>query len=220
MTRLPRAFLEVPLAHRGLHDIADGRPENSRAAIRAAIDAGYGVEIDVQMSADGTAMVFHDHALDRLTEAKGALRVRTAAQLRAIPLSGGEEGIPDLEEVLDLVAGRVPVLIEVKDQDGAMGPGVGALETAVAQAVDGYAGPLALMSFNPHSVASLRVLCSDRRRTQEGRRRSALLDDPVARGRGTRAPDRAECDLRGISARHRPLIPGVRTPDGGGTGRE
>ncbi len=118
----------------------------------------------MQMSADGTAMVFHDYALDRLTEAKGAVRVRTAAQLRSISLRGGDEGIPDLAEILELVAGRVPVLIEVKDQDGAMGSKVGALETAVAQAIRGYDGPLALMSFNPHSVASLAVLSGDRPR--------------------------------------------------------
>lgn len=161
MTRLPRAFLDIPLAHRSLHDVADGRPENSRAGIRAAIDAGYGIEIDVQMSADGAAMVFHDYSLDRLTEATGAIRVRTAAQLRSIPLRGGDEGVPDLTEILALVAGRVPLLIEVKDQDGRMGSNVGALETAVADAISGYDGPLALMSFNPHSVASLARMCSD-----------------------------------------------------------
>ena len=131
----------------------------TRAAIRAAIARGYGIEIDVQLSRDGAAMVFHDYALDRLTGETGALRRRDAAELAEIALKGGNEGIPTLSEVLDLVEGRVPLLIEVKDQDGAMGPDVGALETAVAQTLAGRDGPLALMSFNPHAVARLSELC-------------------------------------------------------------
>ena len=122
---LPRGFVDLPLAHRALHDVAQGRPENSRAAIRAAIEAGYGIEIDVQLSADGAAMVFHDYALDRLTHDSGAVRLRSAADLKAVPLKGGDEGIPDLPEVLQLVAGQVPLLIELKDQDGAMGTNLG-----------------------------------------------------------------------------------------------
>lgn len=151
---LDPAFIRLPLAHRALHDIADGRPENSRAAIRAACDAGYGIEIDLQLSKDGVAMVFHDYSLDRLTAAHGALGQRTAAELGAITLTGGNEGIPTLAEVVDLVAGRVPLLIEIKDQDGALGPDVGALEEAAATTLRGYAGPVAVMSFNPHAVAA------------------------------------------------------------------
>jgi glycerophosphoryl diester phosphodiesterase len=158
---LSRAFYETPLAHRALHNVADGRPENSRAAIRAAIAAGYGIEIDVQLSADGAAMVFHDYALQRLTGDSGPLRLRPASDLRDVTLSGGNEGIPELGEVLDLIAGRVPLVIEIKDQDGGMGPDVGPLEQAVAQAVAGYAGPLAVMSFNPHAVARMAELLPD-----------------------------------------------------------
>ncbi|GAA6176303.1 glycerophosphodiester phosphodiesterase family protein [Sulfitobacter pacificus] len=158
---LSRLFYDVPLAHRALHDVNDGRPENSRAAIRAAIVAGYGIEIDVQLSADGAAMVFHDYALDRLTGQTGPIRLRGASELAKIPLTGGEEGIPDLTEVLDLVAGQVPLLVELKDQDGGMGPDVGPLEHAVADALAGYAGPLAVMSFNPHSVARMAQLLPD-----------------------------------------------------------
>lgn len=153
MTRLDPAFLTAPLAHRALHDLSKGRPENSRAAIKAAIAAGYGIEIDVQLSFDGAAMVFHDDLLDRLTAETGAVRLRPAAQLREITLSGGHEGIPDLHEVLELVDGRVPLLVEIKDQDGGMGPDIGPLETAVGQALTGYDGPIAVMSFNPHSMA-------------------------------------------------------------------
>ena len=158
---LPAAFLGAPLAHRALHDVTDGRPENSRAAIRAAIDHGYGIEIDVQLSADNQAMVFHDYALDRLAEGTGPVRVVPAGTLGQTPLKGGDEGIPTLTEVLDLVAGQVPLLIEIKDQDGSMGDDIGPLEQATADALRRYAGPVALMSFNPHAVARMRDLCPD-----------------------------------------------------------
>lgn len=155
MAGLPAAFLDRPIAHRALHDVAAGRPENSRAAIAAAISAGYGIEIDLQLSSDGVAMVFHDERLERLTGARGLLGARDAAELSALKLKGGDEGIPTLSEVLDLVAGRAPLLIEIKDQDGALGPDVGPLEQATAEALRGYAGPVAVMSFNPHSVARM-----------------------------------------------------------------
>lgn len=155
---LPRSFATMPFAHRALHDVAKGRPENSRAAIRAAIAAGYGIEIDVQLSGDGAAMVFHDYHLERLTDVQGAVQLLTSDALKSTPLRGGNEGIPDLAEVLSIVAGQVPVLIELKDQDGAMGAKVGALERATAQALMGYAGDVAVMSFNPHAVAAMHVL--------------------------------------------------------------
>ncbi len=152
---LPAAFLAAPLAHRGLHDRAAGIVENSRAAFAAAIAAGYGIEMDIQRSADGEAMVFHDDEMPRLTGLPGLVRDYTAAQLGATPLLDGGETVPTLAEVLELVAGRAPLLIEVKDQDGALGPDVGPLETRVADLLAHYAGPVALMSFNPHSVAAL-----------------------------------------------------------------
>lgn len=152
---LPASFLDRPIAHRAYHDIAAGRPENSVEAIIAAIEAGYGIEIDLQLSADGVAMVFHDYDLDRLTEETGPVRARSAAALGAIALKHGSRGIPTFAEVLTLVAGQVPLLVEVKDQDGAMGPDVGPLEAAAVQALRCYDGPVALMSFNPHSVAAL-----------------------------------------------------------------
>ncbi|MCB1339897.1 MAG: phosphodiesterase [Pseudooceanicola sp.] len=157
---LPPVFRRLPFAHRALHDKTDRRPENSRAAMRAAIAAGYGIEMDLQLSADGQAMVFHDYDLDRLTDEKGALRLRRAADLGRIPLKHGDgEGIPTLAEVLELVAGRAPLLIELKDQDGGMGPDIGALGAATAAALQGYTGPVALMSFNPHAVAEMATLC-------------------------------------------------------------
>lgn len=161
MTRLDRAFLRLPLAHRALHDRAAGRQENARSAIDAAIAAGYGIEIDVQMSSDAVAMVFHDDSLDRLTDAGGPIRARSAAGLAGITLNGTDEGIPTLAEVLVLVAGRVPLLIEVKDQHGQMGETDGALEGAVARDLVGYAGPVGVMSFNPNSVIRLATLAPD-----------------------------------------------------------
>lgn len=150
---LPEAFLARPLAHRGLH--GPGVPENSRAACAAAVAGGYGIELDLQLSADGVAMVFHDDTLDRMTAAAGPVRDRTAAELGAVALTGGSEGVPTLAEVLACVAGRAALLIEVKDQDGALGPSVGALEEAAVRALHGYEGPVAVMSFNPHSVAAM-----------------------------------------------------------------
>ncbi|QIE46652.1 phosphodiesterase [Pseudohalocynthiibacter aestuariivivens] len=161
MTLLPQAFRDVPVAHRALHDLGAGRPENSRAAIRAAMDAGYGIEIDLQLTRDGQAVVFHDYDLERLTGATGKVQQTSATALAATPLRGSRECVPSFAEVLELVAGRVPLLVEVKDQHGEMGVTDGRLEAAVAREVAGYAGPLALMSFNPHSVIALADLCPD-----------------------------------------------------------
>lgn len=155
MNTLPPDFLRAPIAHRGLHDLDAGIPENSIAAFRAAIDAGYGIELDVQLTADEQPVVFHDYDLSRLTREKGEVRTRSVADLGTTPLNGGAEGIPSLAEVLELVAGRVPLLVEIKDQDRGMGPNVGELEAAVAEVLNGYGGPVAVMSFNPNSVARM-----------------------------------------------------------------
>jgi glycerophosphoryl diester phosphodiesterase len=161
MSRLSAQFLGAPIAHRALHDLAAGRPENSPTAIEAACRAGYGIEIDLQLSSDGQAMVFHDYDLKRLTAEVGPVRQRSTAELQQIPLTGGTDTIPTLEQVLQQVAGRAPLLIEIKDQDGAMGANVGALEAATARALHGYAGPVAVMSFNPHSMIAMAGLCPD-----------------------------------------------------------
>lgn len=153
--RLPESLRRLPVAHRAYHDRAAGRIENSRAAIRAAVQAGYAIEIDLQLSSDCQAMVFHDDDLDRLTAATGPVRARSAAELGGIGLTGGDEGIPTFAEVLALVAGQVPLLVEIKDQDRGFGPGVGVLEAVTAQHLAGYSGDVAVMSFNPHSVAEM-----------------------------------------------------------------
>jgi len=188
--RLPPEFLNQPIAHRALHDKAAGRPENSRAAILAAIEHGYGIEIDLQLSADAQAMVFHDYDLARLTGHSGTVRQLASQDLGGITLSGGADGIPGFVEVLQLVDGRVPLLIELKDQDGAMGPNVGPLEQAAASALEGYAGPAAVMSFNPHSVAML-----------------AKLAPNVPRGLTTAAFDPASWPLDADTCAHLRQIP-------------
>lgn len=158
---LPPSFLSRPIAHRGLHDPAKGVPENSRAAVRAAIERGYGIEIDLQLTADGAAVVFHDYTLERLTSGVGRVRIRTRADLATLRLRDGDETVPEFAEILALVDGRVPLLVELKDQDGALGEDVGPLEAEVARALEAYSGPVALMSFNPHSVSALQALAPD-----------------------------------------------------------
>ncbi len=158
MNRLHPDILRIPLAHRGYHDAKDDRPENSPAAFRAAIDAGYGIELDVQLTSDNRAVVFHDYVLDRLTREKGLVRDRSVLDLATTRLNGTREGIPSLEDVLGIVAGKVPLLIEIKDQDGQMGPNVGPLEEAVAEALQDYDGPVAVMSYNPNSVSRMASL--------------------------------------------------------------
>lgn len=153
MPDLAPDFRRIPLAHRGLHGA--GRPENSLAAARAAIAAGYGIECDLQLAADGVPMVFHDEDLGRLTGRTGRVGALTAAELARLPLGGTAETIPTLADLLDLVAGRVPLLIEVKDQTGTLSPGPDRLEEATAAVLAAYRGPVALMSFNPHSMAAL-----------------------------------------------------------------
>lgn len=161
MSRLHPDFLRIPLAHRGYHDAGDARPENSPAAFRAAIAAGYGIELDVQLTADDRAVVFHDYDLARLTREKGPVRERSLRDLATTPLNGTREGVPSLEDILRLVGGRVPLLVEIKDQDGNMGPNVGPLEQAVIDDLRGYDGPVAVMSFNPNAVARIASLSPD-----------------------------------------------------------
>ena len=138
-----------------------GVAENSRAAFSAAIAAGYAIECDVQLSADGEVVVFHDHDLMRLTGCRGPVNGLSAKSLARVRLLVGGEGIPTLAEMLALVAGRAPLLIEIKDQDGGLGSNVGPLETRLAELLATYSGPVAVMSFNPHSVAAFAQL-SDR----------------------------------------------------------
>jgi glycerophosphoryl diester phosphodiesterase len=142
-------FVFAPaIAHRGLWT-PNGPPENSLAAFEAACEAGYGIELDVQLSSDGEAMVFHDNRLGRLTGREGRISDHTAAELGEIPLRGGEETIPTLPETLALVGHRAMVLIELKTAYGEVGP----LEQRVHDIIIDHAGPVAIIGFNPYSHA-------------------------------------------------------------------
>jgi glycerophosphoryl diester phosphodiesterase len=142
------ALAGAPIAHRGLWS-PDGAPENTLAAFRAAAEAGYGMELDVQLSADGEAMVFHDDRLDRLTAASGRLVERPTAELGDLAVCGTSQTIPRLSEVLEAVDGRSLVLVELK----VLGGEEGRLEARVAETLEDYDGPVAVLSFNPRSLA-------------------------------------------------------------------
>lgn len=131
-------------AHRGLHDGVI--PENSLAAFSAAIERGLGIECDLQVSADGRAMVFHDAGLERLTGQAGLTGEKTVGELTAMTLGASLEHIPTLRDMLALVAGRVPLLLELKTERS---DSVHALCRSVRRDIDGYGGELAVMSFDP-----------------------------------------------------------------------
>lgn len=141
-----------PIAHRGLHDRGAGRPENTLAAARAAVAGGFSIECDVQLSADGEAMVFHDSALGRLTEASDPVGETDAAALGRLTVAGSAERIPTLPDFLAAVAGAVPVVVEIKSAfDGDL-----RLARRTAEVAAAYGGPVALKSFDPEIVAALR----------------------------------------------------------------
>lgn len=150
-------ILRRPIAHRGLHEASRGVIENSMAAARAAIAAGFGIECDVQLSADGEAVVFHDTTLDRLTLSSGPVSTRPAAELAGIALKNGQgDCLPTLEEFLGLIAGRVPVIVEIKSADAnSLDRRLAARAVAVAA---GYRGPVALKSFDPGVMAHCNAL--------------------------------------------------------------
>jgi glycerophosphoryl diester phosphodiesterase len=161
MTQLQSSFTAVPIAHRALHDVASGVIENSLTAIDRAVRAGYGIELDLQLSADGVPMVFHDDTLDRLTQATGPVRGRTAQELGDLRLTGSDDHIPTLARVLQMVDGAVPLLLELKDQSGGLGQADVDLEQAVAKVLESYDGDVAVMSFNPYVIAAMREIAPD-----------------------------------------------------------
>jgi glycerophosphoryl diester phosphodiesterase len=145
-------LIHRPIAHRGLHDAAAGLIENTAGAVRAAIAAGYGIEVDLQVSRDGEAMVHHDDSLGRLTEGQGRLDTLTAAQLKRVPFRGSEERMMTLGELCDLIGGRATMLVELKSRFD----GDARLPLRVAAVLAPYRGPAAPMSFDPGQLAQLR----------------------------------------------------------------
>jgi len=143
-----RWLLEKPIAHRGLHDAPSGVPENSLAAFEAALCAGFPFELDVRLLRDGAVVVFHDESLQRLSGVDASISAQDSRTIRSFRISGTDHGIPLLADVLDLVRGRVGVLIEIKNFGRP-----GALERSVLKTIRGYDGPFAVQSFNPFSMA-------------------------------------------------------------------
>ena len=143
-----------PVAHRGLHDNAAGVIENTASAFRAAIAGGFSIETDVQITADGEAMVHHDFALGRLTLGSRQLAAMTAAGLKDVPFKDTADRMMTLGELCDFVGGRVPLVIEIKSRhDGNL-----ALTQRAADVLKSYAGPAVLMSFDPAPLAALREI--------------------------------------------------------------
>jgi glycerophosphoryl diester phosphodiesterase len=158
--RAPDWLTARPVAHRGLHDAARGVIENMPAAAQAAVDGNFAIECDIQLTADGEAMVHHDDALGRLTEGTGALLGKTAAELKAVTFKSTAERMMTLGDLCTLVAGRVPLVIEVKSHfDGDR-----RLVARMAEVLAAYSGPAVGMSFDPDQVLALRELMPSRPR--------------------------------------------------------
>lgn len=133
-----------PIAHRGLHDMNKTVWENTLSAFRRAVDGNFAIECDVHLSSDGVPVVFHDGDLKRLCGEDGFVWQRTAAEFRALRVGGTSDHPPSLKELLDMVAGRVPLVIELK---GIAGHDAG-LVAAVARLLRNYSGKAAIMSFD------------------------------------------------------------------------
>ena len=152
--RAPDWLTARPVAHRGLHDRARGIVENMPAAAQAAVDGNFAIECDIQLTADGEAMVHHDDALGRLTEGSGPLLGKTAAELKAVSFKDTPERMMSLGDLCALVGGRVPLVIELKSHfDGDR-----RLVRRMAEVLASYSGPAAGMSFDPEQVLALREL--------------------------------------------------------------
>ena len=158
--RAPDWLTARPVAHRGLHDATRGIIENMPGAASAAVAANFAIECDIQLTADGEAMVHHDDELGRLTEGSGALLQKTAAELKAVSFKNTAERMMTLGDLCTLVAGRVPIVIEVKSHfDGDR-----KLVTRMAEVLSSYDGPAVGMSFDPDQVMALRELIPSRPR--------------------------------------------------------
>jgi glycerophosphoryl diester phosphodiesterase len=174
--RAPDWLTARPVAHRGLHDRARGIIENMPGAAQAAMSADFGIECDIQLTADGEAMVHHDDALGRLTEGSGVLLGMTAAELKAVRFKDTAERMMSLGELCALVAGRVPLLIEVKSHfDGNR-----KLVARMAEVLAAYRGPVVGMSFDPDQVLALRELMPELPRGIVAERSYEAADWPEA----------------------------------------
>ena len=140
----PAPFNTKFFAHRGLHDNKSGAPENSMPAFRKAVEKGYGIELDVQLSSDGVPVIFHDLDLARACGVQGLVRERTYEELQTLRLFGSEEKIPALKDFLEMVDGRVPLIVEFKSEDSDL-----TLCRVIAPMLRAYKGAYCIESFNP-----------------------------------------------------------------------
>lgn len=146
------AFLQTDYAHRGLHNIAEGVPENTLLAFSKAADAGYGMEFDVRFTKDRRLVIMHDNNLERMTGEKALVSDLTLEQLEKLRVGGTDQRIPRFEQVLELIDGRVPLIIELKVSFNEYAE----LAAAVCKVLDGYSGPFVVESFDPRLVHWLR----------------------------------------------------------------
>ena len=149
---------ERPIAHRGYHDLNRAVWENTISAFSRAVEAGFAIECDLQYAADAIPVVFHDDDLKRLCGIEGDVRQRTAAELGLLTIGGTADKVPTLRQLLDLVKGRVPLVLELKgrkgDDDG--------FAMAVLDAIESYDGPIALMSFDTWLLKDLQEIGTSR----------------------------------------------------------
>ena len=144
---------DIPVAHRGYHDQNKKVWENTLSAFSRAVEAGFAIECDIQLSSDSVPMVFHDHTLERLCGIAGDVREKSAAELGLLSVGGTGDKVPRLRQMLDRVKGKVPLVIELKgrteeDDDG--------FAEAVLEVLEGYQGKVALMSFDHHLLFALK----------------------------------------------------------------
>ena len=142
----------LPIAHRGLHNADKDIVENSHGSVKAAIELGYAIEIDVQLTKDNQAIVFHDEKLDRLIDKTGNVVDFTLPELLKMTYEMGGENISSFAQLLELVAGQVPLIVEVKSLSNNIGP----LEAHIANLMRDYQGDICIMSFNPFTVKEFR----------------------------------------------------------------
>jgi glycerophosphoryl diester phosphodiesterase len=158
-----------PVAHRGLHDAASGVIENTPSAFTAAVANNYAIECDLQISADGEAMVYHDDALGRLTEGSGRLDQMSGAELKRVPFRSTSDRMLTVGELCDLVAGRVSLVIELKSRfDGDR-----RVAARAAEVLSAYTGPAVVMSFDPSQMTAAASAAPDLPRGIVAERRSA-----------------------------------------------
>ena len=174
--RAPDWLTARPVAHRGLHDAARGIIENMPAAAQAAIAGNFSIECDIQLTSDGEAMVHHDDVLGRLTEGSGALLGKTSAELKAIKFKDTPERMMTLGDLCALVAGRVPLVIEVKSHFN----GDRKLVKRMAEVLSSYSGPAVGMSFDPDQVLALREITPHLARGIVAEREYTATDWPEA----------------------------------------